>query len=224
MLPSWVRRRPLISATLAGVLVATLIAGYILTAPFSPPGSRYASVPGQPCALVGAADLAKYLPGAALSSYPRGPEYARSQHACTLIRASTLARYGVGGAATAYPGDPQDSICFWNSDSLSIFANVTIDSDPDNAQGAFQFDLQDARTNQGDGTFRGAKPEGGLGQQAEAIFQTRSGSPSVDLYVWSGNAIVEIGADSLGPPLSRADLLAADVAMARDALASLRRG
>jgi hypothetical protein len=47
----------------------------------------------------------------ALSSYPRGPEYARSQHACTLIRASTLARAGVGGAATAYPGDPQDSIC-----------------------------------------------------------------------------------------------------------------
>jgi hypothetical protein len=45
----------------------------------------------------------------------------------------------------------------------------------------------------------------------------------VDLYVWSGNAVLDVSADSLGPPLSRAYLLAADIAIARDALASLRR-
>jgi hypothetical protein len=48
VLPPWVRRRPLISAITAGVLVAALIAGYILAAaPFSPAGPRYASVPAR---------------------------------------------------------------------------------------------------------------------------------------------------------------------------------
>ncbi len=160
----------------------------------------------------------------ALSSFPRGPKYASSQRACTLVKASTLARYGVGGAGTTNPVGAQDSICFWNSDSLSIFVNVAIDSDPDYALGAFQFDVRDARTPPGDVTFMGAAPVRGVGEQAEAIFQTMNGSPSVDLYIWSGNAVVEISAGSLGSPLSRADMLAADIAMARDALASLRRG
>jgi hypothetical protein len=159
----------------------------------------------------------------ALSSFPRGPNYASSQRACTLIRASTLARYGVAGTGTTYPGGPQVSTCFWNSDSLSIEVSIAIDSGPDNAQGAFQFDVQDARTNQGDVTFRAATPVRGVGEQAEAIFQTVIGSPSVDLYVRSGNAVAEIRTDSLDSPLGRAGLLAADIAMARDALGRLRR-
>ncbi len=32
--------------------------------PSSPPGPRYASLPAQPCGMVSAADLARYLPGA----------------------------------------------------------------------------------------------------------------------------------------------------------------
>jgi hypothetical protein len=83
--------------------------------------------------------------------------------------------------------------------------------------------VQDARTNQGDVTFRAARPVRGVGEQAEAIFQTVIGSPSVDLYVRSGNAVAEIRTDSLDSPLGRADLLAADIAMARDALGRLHR-
>jgi len=66
----------------------------------------------------------------------------------------------------------------------------------------------------------------GLGEQAIAIFETTMGnSPGVDLYVWSGNVVVEMSYSDVpfgGPPLSRAGKLAADIAMARDVLAGLR--
>jgi hypothetical protein len=75
--------------------------------------------------------------------------------------------------------------------------------------------------------FTGARPVTGVGQQAEAVFQTLDGSPSVTLYVWSGNAELNISATDLGlsfgAPLSRAEKLAADIALARDVLARLKR-
>jgi hypothetical protein len=51
-------------------------------------------------------------------------------------------------------------------------------------------------------------------------------APAVDLFVRSGNATLEMDASDVGitPPPSRAGKLAADIAMARDALAALHRG
>jgi hypothetical protein len=63
-----------------------------------------------------------------------------------------------------------------------------------------------------------------VGEQATAIFQTTMGNtPTVALFVRSGNASLEVNASDVGisPPPSRAGKLAADIAMARDALASL---
>ena len=54
----------------------------------------------------------------------------------------------------------------------------------------------------------------------------RPWAPQPRYDVWSGNAVIEMTFDSssiLGPAPSRAVMLAADIAMARDALASLKR-
>jgi hypothetical protein len=63
--------------------------------------------------------------------------------------------------------------------------------------------------------------------QAAAIFRTGpAGDPEVELDVWSGNAVIQMTFDSNsieGPPPSRAVMLAADIAVARDALARLHR-
>jgi hypothetical protein len=64
-------------------------------------------------------------------------------------------------------------------------------------------------------------------QQATAIYQDiASNMPAMALYVLSGNASVEVSSSDVGitAPLSRAEKLAADIAAARDVLASLRRG
>jgi hypothetical protein len=110
---------------------------------------------------------------------------------------------------------------------VSITLIVTIESDPDSAQGSYEFDTQASRKNENGFIFTGARPVTGVGQQAEAVFQTMDGSPSVTLYVWSGNAELEIGATDLGlsfgAPLSQAEKLAADTALARDVLTRLRR-
>ena len=57
VLPRWVRRRPLATAVGAGVLAAAVIAGivFLIVRP-SVPQPRYAALPKQPCALVGAAE------------------------------------------------------------------------------------------------------------------------------------------------------------------------
>jgi hypothetical protein len=65
------------------------------------------------------------------------------------------------------------------------------------------------------------------GEPEPGIFNTSaSGDPGVELDVWSGNAVIQMTFDSNsieGPAPSRAEMLAADIAMARDALASLKR-
>src|SRR5689334_22071450 len=63
--------------------------------------------------------------------------------------------------------------------------------------------------------------------QATAIFHTDpAGEAGVELDVWSGNAVTEMtfdGSSILGPAPSRVVMLAADLALARDALARLKR-
>jgi hypothetical protein len=85
--------------------------------------------------------------------------------------------------------------------------------------------VQYARENHDDTKVTGMRPVRGVGSQADAIFETFTGSPSVELLVWSGNANVEVSCTDLGfgPPLSRAGKLAADIAIARDVLAALPR-
>jgi hypothetical protein len=161
------------------------------------------------------------------SAYPSGPRYVKPANTCALVRPATLARYGInetdeGGAAIS--GESQ---CAWGSGSVSISLFIRMESNPDSAHGDFQFDVQYDRENRDDSTFTGAKAVNGLGQQAEAVYQIQSGSPAVSLYLWSGNAELDIGATDLGPafgpPLSQAAKLAADIAVARDVLARLHR-
>ena len=165
-----------------------------------------------------------------VSVYPQGPRYASPRNTCTMIKASTLVRYTPGATVDQVPGngaasETGNTNCGLNSDSVSIFLNITIDSDGDNAQSDFEFSVQDARKSHGDTKFKGMRTVRGVGEQATAIFQTFRGSPSVDLLVWSGNAEVEVSCTDLGfaPPLSPAGKLAADIAMARDVLADLPR-
>jgi len=115
--------------------------------------------------------------------------------------------------------------CAWGASNGNLFLSVTTYSDLDSAQGGLQFDVQFARKNQGGTAYKGQQPVNGLGQQAVAIFETTEGnSPTVDLYVWSGNVVVDMSYSDVpfgSPPDSRAGKLAADIAMVRDVLAGL---
>lgn len=169
----------------------------------------------------GLAALAR--PGA--SAYSSGPRYVKPEDACALIRPSTRARYGISVADDGGAIINGERQCAWGSGSVSISLFIRIESDPDSAHGDFQFDVQYDHQNRDDSRFTGAKAVSGLGQQAEATYQIRSGSPTVSLYLWSGNAEVTISASDVefGSPLSQAGKLAADTAIARDVLAHMGR-
>jgi hypothetical protein len=169
-------------------------------------------------------------PAPTAPSSPPGPRYASPRDACTLVKASTLARYTPGAAAdkipvpsNTVPGAPQLSNCAWAAPNGSIVLELTVDSDSASAQQGYEFGVQFARQNGNETTFHGAQTVTGVGQQATAIFETLTGSPSVALYVWSGNAEFEVSITDLpfSTPLSRATKLAADISMARDVLADL---
>jgi hypothetical protein len=173
------------------------------------------------------------LSSPAASSFRPEPHYASPGDTCKLITAATLARYASGATLDKLPtsgggsGTAVNSGCVWTSDSISILMNLTIAADHDSATGSYQLNLRDARQNQVDSKFLGARSVRGVGEQATAIFQIEVGnSPAVTLEVLSGNASVEITSSDvgIGAPLSRAGKLAADIAMARDVLAGLRRG
>jgi hypothetical protein len=164
----------------------------------------------------------------AASAYPRGPVYARPGHPCRLVRTSTLARYAPGATAgtVSAGGEEGTSECAWNAPAGDLFLSVSIYPNLDSAEGGFVAYLRYAPTAP-DTTFHGKQPVTGLGQRAAAVFTTEDqDSPEVDVYAWSGNVVVKMSFvdDTLaGPPLSQAGKLAADIAMARDVLASLKR-
>jgi hypothetical protein len=164
------------------------------------------------------------------SSYLQGPVYASPRDACPLIKASTLARYAPGASvlqSLSPPGDAylQQTNCGWGASIGSLDLFVTIYADDDTALGGYESDVNYAHQNHDGTTFLEAQPVTGLGDQATAVFETLGGSPGVDLYVLSGNAEFDISISDAppGPTLSRADKLAADIAMARDVLADLPR-
>ena len=173
------------------------------------------------------------LSSPATSDYLPEPRYTSPHDDCALVRPATLSRYVPGATVDRLatigggPAVPQTGGCDWTSDSTGMLLSLTIAADPDSATGSYQLDIGLARNSQGGTKFLGAQPVHGIGEQATAIYQTltASSAPSVALYVLSGSAEVEVTASDVGisPPLSRAGKLAADIAMARDVLASLRR-
>jgi hypothetical protein len=183
-----------------------------------------------------ARDALAALANRAVSSYPRGPMYSSPRNPCTLIKAATLATYipavtetqNPGGASSQLPTAPgmQTGQCFFNAGGLNgtqLALFVTIYADPDHALSGFESDVEDTRR-QPEVTFNGQQPVPGLGQQATAIFQTAAGAATVNLFVLDGDAELELIFDDaplIGPAMSHATLLADDVVMAREALASL---
>jgi hypothetical protein len=162
----------------------------------------------------------------AVAAFPRGISYASPRDPCQLVKASTLARYAAGATGHQLSGASGDRMCAWDPDDGDLFLTVSVNPSIDEAQSSYQFGLQFARKDSNT-KFNGSQPVKGLGTQATAIFNTGpTGDPAVELDVWSGNAVIEMTFDSnsiLGPAPSRAVMLAADIAMARDALASLKR-
>ncbi len=171
------------------------------------------------------------LSSPAASSFLPEPRYASPRDACALIKPSTLARYVPGATVDKFPTTgggsavPQSSGCDWTADSTGILLTVTIAADPDSATGFYQFGIREDKKNQDGSKFLRAQPVHGVGEQATAVYQKRDGdTPDVTLDVLSGNAVVEVNSSDVGisPPLSQAGKLAADIAAARDVLASLR--
>jgi hypothetical protein len=161
------------------------------------------------------------------AAYPKGPVYTSPTYACTLIKAATLARYAP--SATVYSdalptaGVPQLSDCSWAASTGNLDLDVNMYPDADQALGGYEFDVQPAQLSQEGETISGTQSVKGLGDRATAVLITFLGSPEVDLYVLSGNAVIQVSFTDLasGPALSRAQLLAADIAMVRDVLADL---
>jgi hypothetical protein len=183
-----------------------------------------------------ARDALAALASPAASSVPQGTVYASPHDPCTLIKTSTLASYLPGVTETQNPGgaagqpasapNMQESQCFFTAGGLTgtqlaLFA--TIYDGPDDALSGFESGVQLTRQ-QPEVTYEGQQPVNDLGQQATAIFQNAAGASTANLYVLSGNSVLELIFDDApfgGPQMSRATLLADDIVMAREALASL---
>jgi hypothetical protein len=207
------------TADLAPMIAAAHDALAALAGPAGPPvspavTSRYA-VPADPCHLVTAKTLARYLPAASV----RRPA-AKEQ---------------------AAPGEVIRD-CGWSGRSTyaSLSASVGIFDSADgivSAQQRFQLDAYADSADTPGATMKttttGSQPVTGLGAQAIAIFHTTSfvGKPasmdshSAELLTWSGNAELDIkftyDIGGPGPLPARAAQLASAVAVTRDVLAAL---
>jgi len=187
----------------AGILSAAVIAaGVILAGRTTPQPQEYAS-PGNPCALVSQATVAKYLPSASIT----GPVP------------------GVSGA-----GGPQVGGCAWNAPTGSLVVDVSVYGSlagPADAQQGFdsyvQANSRGASFGSGEGvSVTGERSVTGLGDQARVIFQTLTPAPSylVDLHIRAGNAEIDVDLERYSKPAGAAQL-AKTIAIARTVLASL---
>ena len=178
-----------------------------------------------------ARDALAALGSPATSTAPPGPSYASPSDACHLVRTSTLARYAPGagagqpsgGAGQGTAGQAGTSICFWPAPSGFLNLEVTTFTDVEYARARFQFGV--SFTHHLVDKVTGTRPVHGLGDQATAVFEIDVGLPKVELFVQSGNLVIDVSyADEVDAPvLSQAGKLAADIAMARDVLARLHR-
>ena len=166
----------------------------------------------------------------AVASVPVSPEphYSGSPDPCSLISAATLATYAPGVTAqpaTGGSGSPQSTSCSWGSRSNSVLLTLVRSQNAASARQSFDIYTQaNSRSIAGE-TVTGSVWMPDLGEEATAIFQTRSGSDQgVALIVWSGNVEINLWYAGTGPvPPARSTLLAGGIAMARDVLAGLQR-
>jgi hypothetical protein len=166
----------------------------------------------------------------AVASVPVSPEphYAGSPDPCSLIATATLATYAPGATVKPQPaasgsGSPQLTSCSWGSRSNSVMLTLSSFPDAVSARQNYQIAAQaNSRSISGE-TVTGSVWMPDLGEEATAIFQTRSaGSQGVAMVVWSGNAEISLWyADTGSSSPDRATLLAGGIAMARDVLAAL---
>jgi hypothetical protein len=198
--------------------------GSYSTSGLAPPTSATLLAGGIAMARDGLAALAS----PSTSSYPGGPVYATPRDACTLVKASTVARYSPG--ITYDPNqipeqNGQINSCSWSGPATGLDMDLIIGSDADEALSDYQIGLQEASQDLGGTPGGGTQSVPGLGDRATAVFGSLGGSPQVMLFLVSGNAEIDttILDSVLGPTLSRAQNLAADIAMARDVLAGLAR-
>ena len=166
-------------------------------------------------------------------AYPssRGLLYAMPRNPCGLVKASTLTKYlpavitpGTPKPAGSYSFAPHADSCIWAGDPYFVDEFVVIYSHPGQAQRLVLSDLQ-APHQGGTGKFTAAQPVPGLGEYAAAAFVIQADrSLELDLQVSEANAGLEmIFVANQSPPPSRAAMLAADIALARDVLADLPR-
>jgi hypothetical protein len=219
LLPGWVRRRPLAAGVGAGVLAAAVIAAVVLLLlrP-SAPQPQYASLPGQSCALVSPADVAKYLPGAKGTPQSSGSSSAVKISICkwsatTGVEDRTLVAEAVifrsGSSVTQARQDYGSTI----SSLRCRCPGVTVSAKP-------VADLGDQATE----AFVVAAPDANFNRAPNAA------DPGASLVVLSSNAVISVyldttvtatGQSQTSPPGSAQ--LAAMISMARDALATLAR-
>ena len=162
----------------------------------------------------------------AVASVPVSPEphYAAPRDACPLITAATLAAYAPGATVRPAPAGSAPS-CSWGSKSNSVLLTISAFPDAVTARQNYQVDAQaNSRSISGE-TVTGSAWMPDLGEEATAIFQTRSGgSHGVAMIVWSGNVEISLWYAGSGPASQdRATLLTGGIAMARDVLAALTR-
>jgi hypothetical protein len=167
---------------------------------------------------------------AAVASVPVSaePHYTSLPDPCLLITTATLATYAPGARVSPQPaggsGSPQATSCSWGSSSRSVLLTLSNFPDAVSARQNYQIDAQaNSRSISGE-TVTGSVWMPGLGEEATAIFQTRSRGQGVAMIVWSGNVAISLWYAATGPPApDRGTLLTGGIAMARDVLAALQR-
>jgi hypothetical protein len=178
--------------------------------------------------LAALARTAAVSPGA-LAPVSAEPHYAGSRDPCRLIDPATIARYAPGATisvisppdATKNPFGAQMSSCDWGSGgNLSILLNLSVFPDAVSARQGFDAEAQTLSRTGSAITVTGSRWQTNLGEQAAAIYQTRSAAHGVEVFVWSGNIELDYWFTPV-TSLDRATLLAAGVAIARDGLAAL---
>jgi len=168
----------------------------------------------------------------AVASVPVSPEpdYTGSPDPCLLITAATLATYAPGAKVKPQPaatgsGSPRVTSCSWGSSGNTLLLTLSTFADAVSARQNYAIDAQANSRSVTAETVTGSVWMPDLGEEATAIFQTRSGgSHGVAMIVWSGNVEISLWYAGSGPASQdRATLLTGGIAMARDVLAALTR-
>jgi hypothetical protein len=211
---------------------AEIALNYDVTDPATGTPVASAAGPGQLTGMIAVARgiLATLAAPADAASVPVSaePHYAGLPDPCLLITAATLAAYAPGARVSPQPAggsaSSQSTSCSWGSSSRSVLLTLSSFPDAVSARQNYEIDAQaNSRSISGE-TVTGSVWMPGLGEEATAIFQTRSSGQGVAMIVWSGNVEISLWYAATGSPApDRGTLLTGGIAMARDVLAALQR-